>query len=169
MMMLNHEKCAPSLKDLLPFLVDTGLRISEAIGLKWEHIDFNKGTVFVSDGKTKNARRHIPMTERVYQILIRLKESEEVYVFASRSRHSVSEQFRTLRDEMKLPSDCCIDSCRHTFLTRLGASGCDVFTLMRLAGHASVTISQRNVHPDAKNMEDAIARLEPKVAATPYA
>jgi integrase len=38
-------------------------------------------------------------------------------------------------------------SLRHTFLTRLGASGCDVWTLMRIAGHSSIAMSMRYVHP----------------------
>jgi len=36
---------------------------------------------------------------------------------------------------------------RHTALTHLANSGCDVFTLARSAGHSSITITQRYVHP----------------------
>jgi hypothetical protein len=35
----------------------------------------------------------------------------------------------------------------HTMLTRLGETGTDAFTIMKLAGHSSVTVSQRYVHP----------------------
>jgi site-specific recombinase XerD len=38
-------------------------------------------------------------------------------------------------------------SLRHTFLTRLGALGCDVWTLARIAGHSSIAMSYRYVHP----------------------
>jgi integrase len=38
-------------------------------------------------------------------------------------------------------------SLRHTFLTRLGQSGCDVWTLARIVGHSSIAISSRYVHP----------------------
>jgi integrase len=34
-------------------------------------------------------------------------------------------------------------SVRHTFLTRLGESGCDVWTLARIAGHSNISISRR--------------------------
>jgi integrase len=34
-------------------------------------------------------------------------------------------------------------SLRHTFLTRLGESGCEAWTLARIAGHGSVAISSR--------------------------
>ena len=50
-------------------------------------------------------------------------------------------------------------SPRHTFLTELGASGCDVWTLMRIAGHSSITISQRYVHPAEDTVQRAMAAL----------
>src|ERR1019366_6604239 len=48
---------------------------------------------------------------------------------------------------------------RHTFLTRLGASGCDAWTLARIAGHSSVAISSRYVHPSDDNVLAAVNRL----------
>jgi len=48
--------------------------------------------------------------------------------------------------------DFVLYSLRHTFLTRLGESGCDAWTLARVAGHSSVAVSGRYVHPS----EDAV-------------
>ena len=50
-------------------------------------------------------------------------------------------------------------SLRHTFLTRLGQSGVDVWTVARLAGHSSIGISARYVHPSEDAVLDAISRL----------
>ncbi len=50
-------------------------------------------------------------------------------------------------------------SMRHTFLTRLGESGCDVWTLARIAGHSSIAISARYVHPSEDAVLTAISRL----------
>jgi hypothetical protein len=50
-------------------------------------------------------------------------------------------------------------SLRHTFLTRLGASGCDVWTLARIAGHGSVGISARYVHPSEDAVLSAVEKL----------
>jgi hypothetical protein len=50
-------------------------------------------------------------------------------------------------------------SLRHTFLTRLGESGCDAWTLARIAGHASINISARYVHPSEDAALEAISRL----------
>jgi integrase len=50
-------------------------------------------------------------------------------------------------------------SLRHTFLTRLGESGCDAWTLARIAGHSSVAISARYVHPSEDAVLKAMDRL----------
>jgi integrase len=40
-----------------------------------------------------------------------------------------------------------LHALRHTFLTRLGERGCDVWTLARITGHNSIAISSQYVHP----------------------
>jgi integrase len=50
-------------------------------------------------------------------------------------------------------------SLRHTFLTRLGQSGCDVWTLARIAGHSAINISARYVHPSDDAVLEAMSRL----------
>ena len=50
-------------------------------------------------------------------------------------------------------------SLRHTFLTRLGESGCDTWTLARIAGHSSIGISARYVHPSEDSVLAAVERL----------
>jgi integrase len=50
---------------------------------------------------------------------------------------------------------------RHSALTRLAERGCDAFTLARIAGHSSITITQRYCHPQADAIERAFAALGP--------
>ena len=52
-----------------------------------------------------------------------------------------------------------IYSLRHTFLTRLGESGCDVWTLARIAGRSQIQILSRYVHPSEDAMFAAMSRL----------
>ncbi|MGC1618968.1 MAG: tyrosine-type recombinase/integrase, partial [Candidatus Acidiferrum sp.] len=49
---------------------------------------------------------------------------------------------------------------RHTALTRLAESGCDAFTLARIAGHSSITITQRYCHPQAEAIERAFSKMD---------
>jgi len=52
-----------------------------------------------------------------------------------------------------------LHSVRHTFGTRLGESGADAFTIMKLMGHSTVTVSERYVHPSPESVERAVERL----------
>src|SRR5580692_433449 len=50
-------------------------------------------------------------------------------------------------------------SIRHTFLTRIGESGCEGWTLARIAGHSNIGISQRYVHPSEDAVLNSLSRL----------
>jgi len=45
------------------------------------------------------------------------------------------------------------------FRSRLGESGCDVWTLARIAGHSSIAMSARYVHPSADRVLNAMGFL----------
>jgi site-specific recombinase XerD len=58
---------------------------------------------------------------------------------------------------------------RYTALTRLAEAGCDVFTLARIAGHSSITITQRYVHPQADAIERAFQQTTKQSLPAPPA
>lgn len=58
-----------------------------------------------------------------------------------------------------MPEDFVPHCLRHTFGIRLGESGADAFTIMKLMGHSSVAVSQRHVHACPETMELAVERL----------
>jgi integrase len=73
---------------------------------------------------------------------------------------SLDAQHGTARTALGLPKDFVLHSLRHTFLTRLGDAGVDAFTIMRIAGHSTIAISQKYIHPSTEAMERASDRLE---------
>jgi hypothetical protein len=74
---------------------------------------------------------------------------------------SLDHQHDEVRDDtLKWSKEFVVHSLRHTMLTRLGEAGADAFTIMKFAGHSSVTVSQRYVHPTPEGMERAFERLQ---------
>ena len=161
------------LKDVALLMLDTGIRVGEAVGLQWPDVYLQPavhaklGYITIRKGKTKNANRNLPLTARVLQMLKARKiDSKSSWVFSGNSvatailSTSLDHQHAVLRKNLKLPPDFVLHSLRHTMLTRLGEAGADSFTIMRVAGHSSVTISQRYVHPTPESMERAFERLQ---------
>jgi integrase len=58
------------------------MRQGEILGLKWKHVDFDQGTIYVAHTKTGRPRK-IPMSEPVEVELRSLKQDAELdaYVF----------------------------------------------------------------------------------------
>jgi integrase len=149
------------------------LRVGEALALTWEDVVFDpvgtakRGYVSVREGKSKFAKRNVSLTEAARVALLKQKQlSKSNYVFVRKdgitpvSRYTLSGQHAGLRKKLKLPADAVLHSLRHTMLTQLGASGADVFTIMRIAGHSSVTVSQKYIHPTPESLEGAMDKLE---------
>jgi integrase len=135
------------------------------------------GLLQITQGKSKAARRVLPMLSPVYDGLqsrwTAQGEPTEGWVFPSgsalghfegstakgfhsRALKNANENLEENEPELE-PFEPYV--MRHTALTRLGESGCDVFTLARIAGHSSITITQRYVHPQADAIERAFSKL----------
>jgi len=152
-------------------LADTGMRPEECFRLRWEAITWvngRHGTLLVTHGKTAAARRVLPMTQRVRTILeIRWQHAgkpAEGWVWPAPTRTGHLEPSSIKKQHAKAVKNSKVRlfvlySLRHTFLTRLGESGCDTWTLARIAGHSSIAISARYVHPSHDSVLAAVERL----------
>jgi integrase len=175
---------AEPLASIAAVLADTGMRPEECFRLCWEAVTWvngRHGTLFVTHGKTAAARRVLPMTPRVRAILESRWEragkpvegwiwpaptrSGHVEVSSLRKQHAKAFEIvatEAAKNNQKPVRPFVLYSLRHTFLTRLGESGCDVWTLARIAGHSQIGISSRYVHPSEDAMFAAMLRLGSK-------
>jgi integrase len=154
------------LYSLTTVLFDTGFRIGEALALEWRHIHFangRSGAIQITGGKSEAAKRIIPMTERcrstVERLYVEQGQPEEGYVW-----QIASETLRRMHLDTLATAKVkhfVLHSIRHTFLTRLGASGCDAWTLAKVAGHSNIRVSAHYVHPQESALEAALLRLNP--------
>ena len=166
------KTCPQPLQDLALLILDTGVRPGEACKLEWPDVHLEPainarfGYIHIAGGKSRYAKRNLSLTSRVSDMLkARLAAKTSVWVFPSENGTpflgtSLDHQHDDVRTTLKLPKDFVIHSLRHTMLTRLGEAGADAFTIMRIAGHSSVTVSQRYVHPTPESLERAFERLE---------
>ena len=157
--------------DAATVLLDTGLRLGELLSLDWAQVRIEPangaayGYLTILSGKAKNKKsRNIPLSARVVEVLKRWEPKREGLVFHREDGKPLQasllgQQQKRVRELLKLPADFVLHSLRHTFGTRLGEAGADAFTIMRLMGHSTVTVSQRYVHPSPEAVELAFGRL----------
>jgi integrase len=162
---------AEPLSSIAAVLADTGMRPEECYRLCWETITWTNGrngTLLITHGKTKAARRVLPFTPRVRAILEARYENarrpEEGYVWPATTKSGHVEPCSLKRQHRKALKGSKVRpfvlySLRHTFLTRLGESGCDAWTLARIAGHSSIAMSARYVHPSEDAVLNAVEKL----------
>jgi integrase len=161
----------PLLASVAAILADTGLRPDECHRLRWEDITWvngRNGTLLVTHGKTAAARRVLPMSPRVRSVLeqrwVATGRPSEGWIWPAPTKtghidHSSLKKQHTKTMKLSGVRPFVLYSLRHTFLTRLGESGCDAWTLARVAGHSSVAISGRYVHPSEDLVLAAMSRL----------
>ena len=169
------EAASPLLEEFASIAIDTGLRPEEILKMRWENVKFDPagnakyGYIHNPDSKSARAKRNLPMTARVKRILRARHESTGKlrwgWVFAGEDpeRHITYDTIKARHDRLMAKLDLKrfrLYDLRHTFLTRLGESGADAFTIQKMAGHSSITVSTRYVHPTPERVEDAISHLE---------
>jgi integrase len=168
------DACPEFLRNWARLALETGMRRKELRSLKWMdvHVDpigkARRGYIQVRGTKSRNSKRNLSLTATAQVVLLRQREiSQCEYVFVMDSDHSrpasisaVNHCHERVREALGLPSEFVLHSLRHTFGTRLGEADADAFTIMRIMGHSSITVSQRYVHPTPERMENAFIALE---------
>jgi integrase len=164
------KACPQPWRDCASIIVDEGMRPSEVFALQWPHVLLNGsgGLVRIVDGKSKAARRILPMTPRVYQLLCERHRAgdfpTEGWIFPSTSREGHFNGHTAKDQHTKALKDSGVERfepyvLRHTALTRIAGACNDSFVVMRIAGHSSITMTQRYCHPQADAVERAFAAL----------
>lgn len=153
----NYSKYKESLRNLVLFklLLDTGLRINEALNLKINDISMEANTIHVKITKTKK-ERYVFFTNSTKEILFRLITTHAIkdYIFISykaRKRLTVDNvQNICFRLEEKLNLNLRIrpHKWRHTFATNFLKRGGDLESLRLILGHTSLKTTQKYLHLD---------------------
>lgn len=163
--------CAQPWRDAATIIAEEGMRPGEVFALRWPHLfvgEDGSGLIRVVDGKSKAARRVLPMTPTVHALLKARHEAQgkvvDGWVFPSGSAEGHITQDTTQRQHKAALEASRVAAfvpyvLRHTALTRLGKlAGGDVFALAKIAGHSTIAVTQRYVHPEAETIDEIFAR-----------
>src|SRR5262245_16133281 len=169
-----HEALPPNLRPHFLVSVNTGLRWSEQMNLRWQDVDMLSRIITIPRAKNGYTRR-VPMNSAVRAVLFDLGSrrqrpgdpAEPVFP----CRHKQADKFfpkaveraqAALREAGKDGSrlDGYVwHSNRHTFASRLVAAGVDPLTVKDLGGWRTLAMVQRYAHLAPAHLHAAVERL----------
>jgi integrase len=143
------------------FLVDTGCRLGEALGLIWNDIQEHRVSFWI----TKSGRsRTIPMTERTKEV-IKLPVTEGRRPRGPFTKLSQA-QFRAIWNEAKAEVGLGADDqvvphiLRHTCASRLVQGGIDIRRVQMWLGHQTLSMTMRYAHLATNDLDGCVVVLE---------
>ncbi|HSD09369.1 MAG TPA: tyrosine recombinase XerC [Candidatus Binatia bacterium] len=156
---------------ILETLYSSGLRVSELVGLDWQHVDFENECVRVF-GKGRK-ERIVPIGEvaldalRSFRKRLRAEGVETAAVFVNRrgvrlTTRSVARFVKRYALRSGTPVAATPHSLRHTFATHLLNQGADLRSIQEMLGHSSLSTTQRYTHVNLDHLMKAYDDAHPR-------
>jgi integrase len=147
-------------------LIFTGCRRNEILTLKWEHVDFERGCLWLPDSKT--GAQMVPLGAPAIELLSGLSQIDgNPYVLpgAVRGKHYVAleKAWRRLRGRAGL-DDVRLHDLRHSFASTGAAAGESLVLIGALLGHRNTATTARYAHLSNDPLRAAADRIAGRIA-----
>jgi integrase len=172
--------CPQPWTDAATVILGTGLRPGECCTLRWEHILLGEdnGLLQIAEGKSKAARRILPMVPNVLNVMRARHRAQgrpaKGWVFPSKSKsghlgwwgyldqhkRALASLAKAHKADPSLPTVTRFEPycLRHSALTWISPHT-DPFTLAKIAGHSSIAMTMKYIHPEAEAVERAFKKM----------
>lgn len=157
---------------IMVLIIDTGMRLGEVCSLEKKDIDFQKKQILLPAVKNKNRRsRVLPLSTETIRLLRQLiAESEQHfesdYVFTTNygeqlSDKTVQKSFKEYGEKARIEKPVSPHRLRHNFATMAATNGMDVFSLMKMMGHADISTTRKYVQVSGEDLTEQHKRFSP--------
>ncbi|WP_436004450.1 tyrosine-type recombinase/integrase [Rhizobium sp. LjRoot30] len=140
------------------FLVDTGARLGEAIGLRWNDVSGSRVTFWV----TKSGRsRSVPLTQRAKDV-VDIPKQRRSGPFSDIDQQRFRTAWNRVKQDVGLGSDKDVvpHVLRHTCASRLVQGGVDIRRVQTWLGHQTLQMTMRYAHLASQDLDACVAVLE---------
>lgn len=136
-------------------IMDTGMRLNETLNLTVDNVDFVRRTIYIpaelSKGRKDRVVFYSQTMSRMFQRWLRFKDSmqETELLFPTQRTNgilSVSNFERNFRGDLKrakINKNITPHGLRNNFARRFLLASSDIFTLSKILGHSSVTVTEK--------------------------
>jgi len=140
------------------FLIDTGARLGEGIGLRWQDLNRDRATFWLTkSGKS----RSVPLTERA-AAAIQASERTRRGPFTNIVQAKFRAAWNEAKQEVGLGSepDVVPHILRHTCASRLVQGGIDIRRVQTWLGHQTLQMTMRYAHLASGDLDICVPILE---------
>lgn len=161
---LPKSACASmrTAKYIFLFCCETGLRYSDAMDLRWEHIDEKMSAISKVQIKTER-EVFIPISNQAKAIMIMYKSEHmdsKGYVFPRIDNQVMNRHLKEIAQMAEIKKNLTTHVARHTFATLLGATGVvSAFTLSELMGHSDIGMTQRYINLSKDDLRNTMTQV----------
>jgi len=152
--LLHALRFTSNVWNIVSLAIETGMRRSELIRLRWDDIDLKKRILHIPKTKT-DVPRTIPLTIKAIHVFSRLQRNITGDVF-NISAGSVSQAFKRACNRAEI-ENLRFHDLRHEAITRFFEMGLNVMEVASISGHRDLRMLQRYTHLRA---EDLVRKLE---------
>jgi integrase len=135
----------------IKFLLFTGMRRGEGIGLRWEDVDIERATVFLPRTKSGKSRTVVMnvLAKAILEEMLALRAGDHEYVFPGKKPGTHLAEPRKTFENAKAEAgleNLHLHDLRHTFASIAVQNGASLYEVQKLLGHASSQMTQRYAH-----------------------
>ncbi len=162
-------------KAMLELLYATGIRVSELISLKFNHIDLFNDIIKVEGKGSKErivpinqtAKKYLEIYLNNYRSLLIKKGKSCDYLFLNNLGLGISRQgfFKLLKQraqEVNIKKDISPHTLRHSFATHLLSNGADLRVIQELLGHSDISTTQIYTHLTNEQLKKEYNNAHPR-------
>ena len=149
------------MRNVIEAFLETGVRYNELRNLRWQDVDLSKGFIAVRSREgflTKSRKsRTIPLSRRMRKLLKEIpRRSEKLFDLNNIQRIkakkdnlcNIRKRFDKIKKQLAfLRMGERFHIFRHTAITRWASSGVPLPVVQKWAGHSSVEMTMKYVHP----------------------
>ncbi len=165
-----HAAAEPWLKPILALAICTGLRLKEAVGLRWSDVDRKDGLLYVSEDNKTAKPRSIPLGQAAQAVLdsLKVRHLRSEYVFTNakgepyiseRDRNRVTQRTKAAAKAAGL-AGVTFHTLRHTAGSWAAQAGATEIEIAKLLGHASTSTTRRYTHLNPAHLRGTVRALD---------
>jgi len=137
------------MKVIIRFAVETAMRRGEIVGIRWEHVNLQRRSVYLPETKTDQPRT-VPLSTVALELLESMGPEDTGKVFTL-APDSVTQAFKRAAVRARM-GEVNFHDLRHEATSRLFEKGLNVIEVARITGHKTLAMLDRYTHLDVSKL-----------------